>query len=289
MGYLGLGYVLMFFSELVFYGRLPGGGLASLALLLVYALVAYLVLWLYHAFAVQAVWGLILLGAVYGWVLEGAIAGTAFADLPFSLSFTALAWHLPLDVGLGLYLLPRWLAIKSVRFNAAVAAALGLAWGLWASWPPPMSRLDPGAFFAFALLSTALLLFVYARVDPGRLRPGTPGALAITSLLFLWFWIAVVPGAPLGLVLLPLLLGVSLWGLGRLRGRAPDPFPGPPRPANLWAWGLFPLVAGAVYAGLLAASMRPPSNVVFYLGFTPLGALFWLLALSKAARARGSG
>ena len=288
MGYLGLGYVLMFFSEPVFYGRPPGGVLASLGLLLVYALVGYLVLWLYRAFAVQGVWGLVLLGAVYGWVLEGAIAGTAFADLPFSLSFTALAWHLPFDVGLGLYLLPRWLAKKNVRFNAAVAAALGLAWGLWAAWPPPVSRPDPGAFFAFALISTALLLFVYVRVDLGRLKPGTPGVLAITALLFLWFLLAVAPGAPISLGLLPFLLGASLWGLGRLRGQTPAPFPGPPRRANLWAWGLFPLAAGAIYAALSAASLHPPTNVVLYLALTPLGALLWLLALSRAARARGS-
>ena len=146
MGYLGLGYVLMFFSELVFYGRPPGGVFASLGLLLVYALVGYLVLWLYRAFAVQGVWGLVLLGAVYGWVLEGAIAGTAFADLPFSLSFTALAWHLPFDVGLGLYLLPRWLAKRTF--------ALTPPWRRRSAWPGAFGRpgrrpgrgLTPGPF-----------------------------------------------------------------------------------------------------------------------------------------------
>lgn len=100
LGVLATGYILFFYSELVFWVRvqpvdtLPGRISAWLA----YSLLAFVFLTILMRFRVRTVWALFLAGAVFGWMTEGIVVQTAYEDLPFSLSFTGLAWHALISV-----------------------------------------------------------------------------------------------------------------------------------------------------------------------------------------------
>lgn len=66
--------------------------------------------------------------ACFGWIEERALTGTTFADLPFSLVWTALAWHAVVTVLVGWWWLPRRLA-AGTRSGLVGCALVGLVWG----------------------------------------------------------------------------------------------------------------------------------------------------------------
>ncbi len=281
------GYVLTFYSEFAFYGQTadpgaPDPGVAELFLLWsIYALMAFIVLALIRRYHVSDIPALLIVGAAYGWMLEGGVVATAYESLPLSLSFTALAWHMPIDLFFGWYLVQKWLREKGFAFNLRLAALSGLLWGFWAVWPAEVISLRPLRFAVFAFATVGLLMTAYwlnGRLGIASFRPRR-GEMRLAGALFLgWYFASTAFSVPISLLLLPALLLLCLWALRRNAARAPSAAPdlldrlgAPPRSRNILAWAAFPLTAALEYAVWAAAPWRVPSNIIGYLVTVPLG------------------
>lgn len=140
-------YSLMFFSEYFFMNEGPAFALVDtfnqqpiaivwmlLELILWYLLPTYLFLSAVSYFRAQHIWALLLAGALYGFAVEGIIVWQLYEALPFSISWTALGWHMLVDVWLGWYLVQYLLASKATGRLAVYCIGLGLFWGVWATW-----------------------------------------------------------------------------------------------------------------------------------------------------------
>src|SRR4051812_31155712 len=97
---LACGYILMFYSEHVFWAHIrPEDSLLGyVATWLLYSLLAFVFLAIIGHFHVRSVWAVFLAGALFGWLTEGVIIQTTYESLPLSISFTALSWHALLSV-----------------------------------------------------------------------------------------------------------------------------------------------------------------------------------------------
>ena len=294
---LASGYILTFYSEFLFYGQLqdpgtpPPTALDLLLLWAIYSLMAYVVMALIRRYRVASLPALLVVGAAYGWMLEGGIVATAYESLPWSLSFTALAWHMPIDVLFGLYLVPKWLRQKSAAFNLRAAALTGVLWGFWAVWGGQVTPLRPAWFLVFAFVTAGLLLGAYwviGRVGLLHFQPRR-GGMILAGVLFLAWAVVTAIAVPLSLLILPILLGVCWWALRRSAAVASPPdvldaLDGQPRLLNLLVWLAFPLIAALEYAFWASTGWQIASNVVGYLLLTPLGFLLFLWALWKTWR-----
>lgn len=299
---LASGYILTFYSEFAFYGQLhdPGTPTPSVFELLllwgIYSLMASIVLTLVRRYRVASLPALLIVGAMYGWLLEGGITTTTYEDLPWSLSFTGLAWHMPVDLVFGWYFVQKWLRQRNVAFNLRAAALAGLLWGFWAVWPAEVIALRPAWFAMFAFGTVGLLLGAYwviGRVGWSAFRPSRSGMVWTGVLFGGWYLVHTAWAVPLSLVLLPLLLGVCGWALRRNATFAVGPdlletLAGRPRAGNLLAWLAFPLVAAAEYALWATTGWTIPSHVLGYLVATPLGfgLFFWALGYIIQPRRR---
>jgi hypothetical protein len=279
------GAILLVFSEWLFWARplpgmLPPEGLATF---LVYAVAAYVFLLLVGAFRVRSLPALFLAGAGYGWLVEGVFVQTMYDDLPLSLSFTGLAWHALFSVLIGWYALPLILRRGRRRSTAALASAVGVAYGLWALWwwteAPPAASLS--AFAAFSIGGTLVLAIAYglaARLPPVSFRPSRLETIGALALIGAFFAFVAVPSRPVALAVLPPLLLV-LWAALRRNARCearPDLLAWfaaqpPPRLTDLLMLGCLPLTATIVYglAGILGA--HPKTGWVLYALSVPAG------------------
>ncbi len=294
---LGTGYVLVFFSEYVFWSVWrPGDELfGRLMAWLLYSLFGYLTLGVIRHFRVQDGWGVMLAGAFFGWVCEGVYAMTVFGDpsMPFPLTiiWTAIAWHAPISLLLGWYAMG--LALREPRMGPAALLSLGIGlfWGAWAlGWPagsPPVVA-SPEGFAFHAAITTALLAIAHvltALARPAEYVPSRIG-LGIAAAVVVGFFAAVtVPSVPIAILVLPPLLGL-LWLVLR-RGRARHGegsviarFATPLRGRNLLTLALMPLAASAVYGPL---SALPPMGFV-HPGFALLTSLAGTVLFIIAAR-----
>ena len=130
---LAAGYILTYFSELLFWARpRPGDSLGGwLGTWLVYSLTGFMMLALIGHFRARSIWALFLAGAAFGWLTEGLVVQTAYEDLPLSLSFTGLAWHALISVLVGWWLTGNTLR-RGLLPTMVLSAAIGLTYGLWA-------------------------------------------------------------------------------------------------------------------------------------------------------------
>src|SRR5262245_14142196 len=196
---LATGYILFFYSERVFWSFLrPGDKLIDFALgWLVYSLLAWVFLLLVRQCRIASFSALFLAGAVYGWLDEGVVVDTLYgsADGPFpaSISFTGLAWHALISVGIGWYWQGKALtAAKSPRV-AIFSVAVGLGWGLWAAWWPAELEKGSTSLAAFAAHTVVCSLFLvlawlvlgFARAD--WFRPGKWEMAALLGAVALFF------------------------------------------------------------------------------------------------------
>lgn len=292
---LAAGYVLMFYSEFVFYGQCSEPGQPApnlpdtLLMYLVYVLMAYLILSVLHYFQVRSYPSLFITGAVYGWLLEGAVVSTVYENLPFSISFTGLAWHAPIDILLGWYLVRKSL-IKFTPWRAAsLFGLMGLVWGTWVLWPW-YEMGDPIPLEGFVLFSfgTVFLLMVAYWLLGKRpiedFKPSPFGVITIALLLLMSYLLNVLTNDPLtGLLLFPL-LGICWWALGRERVQRPKksaliPPAGEARWMNLILLLIFPFSASLTYALFQAANLKLPSNIFLGLPASLLGPILFLLSL----------
>jgi len=285
---LAAGFILMLFSELLFWARpRPGDSLAGwLGTWLVYSLTGFIMLSLVGYFRARSIWALFLAGAAFGWLTEGLVVQTAYEDLPLSLSFTGLAWHALISVLVG------WRALRVAlrrgwRPALGISTLIGLAYGLWAIhwWLAPDGGISSICDFAFySLIATILGMGAYILADRWLPQPFLPNCWIVLSaalLLVAYFIFVTIPAAPLAAVILPPLLLIILLTLRRNRRNEPveseaEAFP--PPLANYLSLAAIPAVAVAFYALAAGLGLRWQTNWILYLITTPVG--FGLFVLS---------
>ena len=129
---LTTGYLFFFFSELLFWARArPEDSLLNwLQTWLAYSLMAFLFLSLVSYFRLRSLAAIFLAGAFFGWLAEGIVVQTAYENLPWSISFTGLAWHALITVLGGWYALQK--ALRRGLLPSLLASLLaGLFFGFW--------------------------------------------------------------------------------------------------------------------------------------------------------------
>lgn len=302
-----VGFILMFYSELMHYNPMQPALAPSTAplreygvMLAVYSLEAAVLIWLVRRYRVNGLWGLVLAGSAFGWLLEGMVVSTMYDNFPYYVAWTGLAWHLPLDVLAGYWLMRRMLAARSWQPAALGALALGGFWGWWATWgwselgvQPPAAGFMLDALGAGALLAGAYWLAdVTTATQPWQPPPPLEWTLGVLlALVHVASFVGHALAKPLAWVVLPPLLALLYLGLHAYRCRSLPHgrlFPDNARPvpaARYLLVLLMPLCAGAVYwlLGLLPPMLLPANVVVFTLG-TLAGWLALGIALVKALR-----
>ncbi len=168
--------VLLVFSEwVVWQTPLDFTALEWLGWGALYLALAALMLDLFVRFRVGELFGLLLLAGVYGLINATLISHISTQDLPFSLIVRPLAAQPLAFIGA----FAAYQVLTSGRatgpLDLAVAAAAGLAWGVWTRWFPVVSA-EPlpdvarqDALVALALLLVALLVLASV-VPPPVLR-----------------------------------------------------------------------------------------------------------------------
>ena len=293
---LATGYILFFYSERVFWSFLrPGDKLAHLVLgWLVYSLLAWVFLLLVRQCRIAAFPALFLAGAIFGWLAEGVVVDTLYGNatnpFPASISFTGLAWHALISVGMGCYGQGRVLTAANPFRIAAFSVAVGLGWGLWAAWWPAElghANTSLAAFAAHTMVCSVLLILSWAVLSLGRpdwFRPAKWEIPVLFGVVALFFLGIRLPATPRSALILPPLLFACAYGLNRnrLHERQPDlvdALVGQIRPRYcLWLF-LMPVTAIAVYSPVAVWGWNLPTNWVFYVISMPLGFLFLIRSL----------
>jgi hypothetical protein len=305
---LATGYILFFYSERVFWSFLrPGDKLADFVLgWLVYSLLGWVFLLLLKQCRIAGFPALFLAGAVFGWLAEGVVVDTLYgnADNPFpaSISFTGLAWHALISVGVGWYWQAKVLTAVKPGKVAIFAVAVGLGWGLWAGWWPAELGHSNTSLAAFAGHSLACSIALFAAwlalgmassewFQPAKLE--MPALLAVVALFFVGIRI---PATPRSALILPPLLLLCAYGLRRNQSQEQRPdlletVVGHIPPQSCLPLLLMPLTAIIVYAPVAAWEGTLPTNWVLYVITMPLGFFFLfrsLWILHRATRKQGS-
>ena len=288
---LATGYILMFYSEFVFIDvfSIPVPDLPLT--LAIYVVEAFIFLTVVDWFRVRSTWALFLAGACYGWMLEGIVSPTMYESFPLYVSFTALAWHAPLDVMIGWYFVNRVLRTEKPLKVGIAAGLIGLFWGFWAIWPWAETGIVIPLieFAALTWLSTLLLIgayWLFNQAQRGMFRPGRDMILVLVALHAAIFLMVVVPNIPLAGVVLPPLLALVFFALDRNRRSAGESasilakMRGDIRPLNYAALLMLPLAATLSYAGYGLLDAALPTNVVVFMVSVPVG---FLLFIASAA------
>jgi len=298
---LATGYILYFYSERLFWSFLrPGDQPGDLILgWLVYSLLAWIFLLLVRQCRVASFPALYVAGAVFGWLAEGVVVDTLYGSpdnpFPLSISFTGLAWHALITVGLGWYVQAKVLTGARPWKSAVFAIALGVGWGLWAGWwPAELDRASTSAWRFAAHAAACSILLVLSWIVLGSVRPGSfrPGRLELPILLglaALFFALVRVPATPRSALILPPLLLLCTYGLWRSRHHEERPdllemTLGRIRPAACLPLLLMPAAAIAIYAPVAILGWTLPTNWLLYLTTMPLGFICLLLALWRLHR-----
>jgi hypothetical protein len=287
---LATGFVLLYFSELLFWARLrPDDSLPSwFSTWIAYSLIAFLFLAAIDYFRVRSHWSLFLAGALAGWLAEGVIVQTMVEMLPLSISFTGLAWHALISVWVGWYALRRAL-LTGWSATVRLASIIGIGYGFWAIcwWSEPDGGImAPAGFGFYSLVATLLLIGACRLLDWALSAPFSWGRiplLLVGPLFALWFALVAAPAAPAVVAVLPPLLLALWWGLERNRRcEARDSLlvalRGPVPMMRLTGLLALPAAATLVYAVAHVLQWRLPTNWLLYLVTTPAG--FVLLALA---------
>jgi hypothetical protein len=286
-------------------------GYVFFELFLGYFLPTFAFLTVVDTFRIRRLAPLFLAAAVFGYLVEGVIVPIIYEDGLFGwfgASYTPLAWHAPLSIIFGWYLLRRWLVAGNSRALALGSAAVGLFLGLWSlAWWLPENAADPdllagGArlgqwpvweFAAHAFLFCAVLVLAHLLLGRGgwqpHFRPSRAELIGLAAGLLFFFVtqvLLVVPWAPLKL---GALLAAALIPLAVHRRRSPEgsllaDLDGRIPPARTLPIFLMPTVAVAVYA--LATAVDPSIDVLTVvstfgqvLGSAVLGAVAFVVAI----------
>ena len=301
---LATGYVLFFFSERVFWSFLrPGDKPIDFVLgWLVYSVMAWVFLLLVRQCRIAAFPALYLAGAIYGWLDEGVIVDTMYGNqdnpFPASISFTGLAWHALISVGVGWYWQTKLLTTGNGKKIALFSVAVGLGWGLWAGWwPAELDRANTSlAAFAGHTLACSILLMgawlVLALAGSEWFRPAKYELAVMLAVVALFFFAVRVPATPRSVLILPPLLLVCAYGLRRNQGREERPdlvdsVVGHIQPRSCLLLLIIPVTAITVYTPVALLDLTLPTNWVLYVVTMPLGFILlfrslWVLHRGKS-------
>jgi len=293
---LATGYILFFYSERVFWCFLrPEDKSTDLVVgWLIYSLLAWVFLLLVRCFRIAAFPALFLAGAIFGWLDEGVVVDTLYGNagnlFPASISFTGLAWHALISVGIGWYWQGRVLTSAKPSRIAGFSVAVGLGWGLWAGWWPNELGHDHTSLAAFAghsgLFSSVLILswvvLSFARAD--WFRPAKWEMPVLFGVVALFFLVIRLPATPRSALILPPLLGACGYGLIRNRSREQRPdlvemFVGHFPIRRCFILLLVPASAIAAYAPVWVWGWKLPTNWLLYVVTMPLGFFFFIRSL----------
>ena len=300
---LATGYILFFYSERMFWSFFrPGDKLADLLLTwVVYSLLAWVFLLLVRQCRTAAFPALFLAGAVFGWLAEGIVVDTMYgnADNPFpaSISFTGLAWHALISVGVGWYWQARVLTAGNAKKVALFSVAVGLGWGLWAGWWPAelgeantsLAAFAGHTFAAFVPLLAAWVVVGMAGSE--WFRPAKFELPVLLGLVALFFLGVRVPATPRSALILPPLLLACAYGLRRNQSQEQRPdlldgVLGHIRLRSCLPLLLMPVTAIALYVPVPIWGLTLPTNWVLYVITMPLGFVFLLRSLWVLHRGR---
>jgi hypothetical protein len=285
---LATGYILFFYSERVFWSFLrPGDKLSDLVLgWLMYSLLAWVFLLVVRQCRVAGFPALFLAGAIFGWLAEGVVVDTLYGSasnpFPVSISFTGLAWHALISVGIGWYWQAKVLTAAKPGKAVIFAVAVGLGWGLWAAWWPAELGHANTSLAAFAGHTLACFIpFFAAWLALGMagsewFRPAKLEMPVLLGLVALFFVGIRIPATPRSALILPPLLLLCAYGLRRNQNREQRPdlleaVVGHIRPRSCLPLLLTPLAAIIVYAQVAAWGLTLPTNRVLYVITMPLG------------------
>lgn len=294
---LATGYILFFYSELMFWARpRPEDSLANwLVTWLVYSLSGYAMLSAVAGFRVRTRWALFLCGALFGWLTEGVIVQTMYDAFPLQISWTGLAWHALISVWVGWYGLRRALLHNRLRYVLGLATGLGLFWGIWGMWwwvESPERIAGPGEFAVFTLASSLLLFAAYwlwERAAKGAFTFSRPGAIMVALLYAGLFIFGAIPAAPLAVFILPPALLVLFLALNRNRrietpGSVLEVLQGRAGLSSYLALGAMPFSAIAIYTVAWLLDGRAPTGWLVYAVTTPLGFVLLVVSVYKVWR-----
>lgn len=294
---LACGFLLMYFSELVFWARprledsLPNW----LSTWAAYSLLAYLFLASIAHFHVRSVWALYLCGALFGWLAEGVLVRTMYDQFPLQLSWTGLGWHALISVWFGWYFLRNQLAGNQFWKAGLASAGLGLFYGVWGVFwrsEEPTTATSIGTFSLFAVLSTLLAALAYAayhRLARTPFRPAPALTLSIGAHFLIFFVFVDVPANPWAALILPPLLGLLLLSLWKNRrdetsAALTEKYPEPVRFRQYLSLAFVPLTAIPVYAFFYILPWALPTGWVVYLLSMPGGFVLFAVSLYKVWR-----
>ncbi len=302
---LANGYILFFLSERVFWSFWRPGDNPNEFLItwLAYSLMGWIFLDLVRRFRVASFPPLFLCGAVFGWVGEGIVVDTMYGDptnpFPLSLSWTGLAWHALLTVGVGWFLVGKALTDEQPTKSALLSVAIGLGWGLWAVWwPTELGKdVDPSVRGFASHTIVCFLPYLIAWLVLGMARPewfrvGKVATVLLWGLAAFLFAAARVPTRPVAAFTLPPLLAVCGIALRRnaRNEQAPDVLDeilGRIRSRNVLVLLLIPAAAVAVYAIFHGLGLAPSTNILLFVITMPLG--FWFFGQSLWVILRRTG
>jgi hypothetical protein len=299
------GYILVYYSELIFWGSYDPVGMAPWQFGLTwfgYSLVAYVFLAVVHYFRVSTIWSLFIAGAVFGWVVEGVLANSLYgADgfaFPITISWTGLAWHALISVLAGWYAVRKILLRNDCRRTIAVATLLGIFYGTWAfSWAREQGRADVALihFALYAFLTSVLLVlsyWVFDAASPAGFRPSSVVVSVLACVALVLFLLTTVRTGTWTSAILPVLLGVTYVVLRRhrvsgtredllagLRGRV--------RVLNSLCLFFMPLAASVVYGLALVADIRVQTGVFILVGSTCVGFVMFAVSVVKVLKNEG--
>ena len=294
---LACGYLLMFYSEHVFWSHVRSDDtlLGFVPTWLLYSLLAFAFLSLIEHFKVRDIWALFLCGAVFGWLAEGVVVQTTYESLPLSISFTGLSWHALLSVWIG------WYAVRKAIHTGGgatlkIAAAIGIFYGIWAIWwwtEPDQTITTPLDFALFAGITTLLLMVAYWLYDQNIMafKVGRTAKLVIIGLLLAYFVFVTIPTAPIAIVVLPILLLLVYVALRRIpqSDSLPSMLVNEAAPAplrNYLALLAMPLIAVIIFALAYSQKLEWHTNWLVYLVTMPLGFILFGVSLVKVWRSK---
>ena len=295
---LGAGLVMGAWSEYLFFNEDPAKALiAALSSDPLHAVASMLELAAFYsvpaslalaAMAWRGIAGLgraMLIAALVGFAIEGTVVPAVYEAVPLSYLWTSVAWHGPITVGLGIFLMPRLLARFGPVQMALTAIAAGVGWGIWTTWvwEGGIPNLSPEGFATFAAwtfagMAAGYVLLHFARWPRVTLHKSVvwlfallPAAVFVMQGVFF-----PVGGAGLAAILAVLLYALSRWDVGAV---APERL----RWRNLVILGLMPVTASGTYAAQVSYGPLLPQDDLIALTFA-LGLLAWLGCLVAGYR-----
>ncbi len=294
---LATGYIAFFFNERVFWSmpRADDTGLGLILGWLLYSLFAYMCLTVLQSFKVRSVWALFLVAALFGWLIEGLYALTTFGinfPFPFSIPWTALAWHAPAFL-LGWYFMLRILTTSTLKTLFATLA-LGIFWGTWSlAWPingDDINFATADIYLINGLICTTLYIIAlhsYRALGIGSFVTTNieKSVLAVLALTLFGLWTVPGGGFLLPLTVIPVLFGLLYFALRKNKSVETEPNAFSLVDARIpFFRSLILLLAPCIAALIFNSGLYMNTNIFYALVLTPAGTLMFGVSLYKVLR-----